>query len=168
MFKKIFKKRKGKVFDLSPEQDEFLGCAIKKYNESVKKYNEGMKFGDFDKWAYDQFSGRFLLKNNGKTIIDADAQIIGSYHPPSKSWEWAWNNPNIEESAKIDSAIVKEYGDKEKIWYFSDGKVPVLMDDQAVYFAAVGMKITESQAIYPGRAGDLTVYLLLKNIKQLK
>ena len=167
MIRKLFKKNKPKVFDLSPEQDEYLGDAINEYNISLKTFNEGMKFNDFDEWGYDQYSGKFLLKNNGEKIIEAEAQIIGSYHSPEKSWEWAWNNPNIEEEAKIDSHTVKEFGNKQNIWYFSEGKVPVLKDEQAVYFAAVGMKLTNSQAIYPGAAGDLIVYLLLKNIHKV-
>jgi hypothetical protein len=164
MFEKLFKRKESRSFDLTPEQDEYLAGAIDEYNNSLKTVNEHYGFSDYDEWGYDQYSGKFQLKKDGSIIIEANAQIIGSYDEIEKDWEWSWNNPNVEDSAKADSFLVKEYGDSENIWYFKEGIVPVLRDEQAIYFAAVGKKLTSSQAIFPGDSGNLTVYLLLKNI----
>ena len=165
MLKNLFSRRKKKSFDLTPEQDDFLAASIQEYNESLKGLNESIGFDQYDEWSYDQYSGVLSLIEHRATKIEADAQIIGSLNGANMSWEWAWNNPNIEESAKVDSITVKEYGEKESIWYFSQGIVPVLHEEQAIYFAAIGKKLTGSQAVFPGDSGTLKVYLLLKNIR---
>lgn len=164
MFNKLFSRRSARIFDLSADQDLFLGAAVEECNQSIRQYNQAWDSRRFDDWSYDQYSGKFRLKDGDVIGVEADAQIVGSYHSRNKTWEWSWNNPNVETDAKQDSQAVKNYGDKEKIWYFSEGIIPVVSEDQAIYFAAVGRKLSQSQAIYKGDAGDLNVYLLLKNI----
>lgn len=166
MFWSFFKKKKRKIAELSPEQDHFLGTAIEEYNNSLAEFNDGLRFSDFDEWGYDQYSNKFVLKNNDLVEIEADAQIIGSYSRSGKSWEWSWNNPHVEKESSRDSHLVRKYGEKEELWYLTEGLVPVVNDTQPIYFAAVGKKITNSQAVYAGPAGDITVYLLLKNITE--
>lgn len=168
MFKKIFggKKPKCDFSELNPEQDEFLGSAIKEYNAkralSFEKY-------DFDKysWFFDQESGVFELKDKDRKIFEADGQIIGSFLKSDGSWEWAWNNPNWKKEFTKDSLLVKDYGQKQKLGYFCEGMIPIGSEEYAQYLTAVGVKISDSESGYHGDCGNIVVYIMLKNFRSV-
>ncbi len=166
MFGSLFGKKKEPVtFDLTPEQDEYLADAIQIYNNSLKEYEKKYGFANYDEWGFDQETGKFLLKDNGKVVISADGQIIGSFSSSDLSWEWAWNNPNVEPAMVQSSLKVKEYGEKEGLNYFCEGVLQVPDVSYAAYLAAVGQKITNSEVVYRGIMGDLSIFLLLNNFE---
>ena len=119
-------------------------------------------------WGYEQDTLEFkLLDKNNKTIYAGDAQVIGTYSKPDGTWEWAWNNPNIEKKAAKDSLLAKNYGKKEGLEYLTSGIVDVLRkEDFAAYLAAIGLKLSKADFAYRGDTGPLVVYLLVSNIQK--
>jgi hypothetical protein len=166
MFGKLFgKKKEPTTFDLTPDQDEYLADAIQLYNKSQKEYGEKYGFAQRDEWGFDQETGKFLLKDGGKAVVTADGQIIGSFSSVDCTWEWAWNNPNVEPDMKRSSLLVKEYGEREGLGYFCQGILTVPDESYAAYLAAVGQKASNSEVVYRGVMGDLSIFLLLNNFE---
>ena len=158
------KKKNPLTVELNPEQDVFLGSANQELNEKRRLTHE--KYG-FDKnsWFYDQETGEFQLKDGETIIHKAEGQIAGTYFKPDGTWEWAWNNPNWKKELVKDSNLVKEYGEKEGLHYFTGGTVCIGSEEYGEYFAAVGVKLSSSESAYFGDTGDLIVYIMLKNFK---
>jgi hypothetical protein len=166
MFGSLFgKKKKPVMFNLTPEQDVYLADAIKIYNSSLLEYDTKYGFTKHDEWGLDQETGRFILQDNEKVVVSADGQIIGSFSSSDLSWEWAWNNPNVEPGMMQSSLKVKQYGEKEGIDYFCEGILHVPDESYAAYLAAVGQKASDSEVVYRGVMGDLSIFLLLNNFK---
>ncbi len=149
---------------LTPEQDAFLASATSEFNSSLEEY-EFVHSDDYDEWKYDQYSGVYKHLKEGKTVLEADAQIAGSVFSSAGTWEWAWNNPNVEEAAKVDSYRVKEYGERENIEYFKTGIIPLAGKSQGIYFSSVAMKLSGSQTVVAVPMGECMIFLLLKNIR---
>ena len=166
MFGNLFKVKKKTIsFDLTPDQDEYLADAIQIYNKSLKEYDDKYGFTTYEEWGFDQETGKFLLKNDGEVAVSAEGQIIGSFSLSDNTWEWAWNNPHTEPDMMKSSLLAKEYGQKEGLEYFCEGILTVPDESYAAYLAAVGQKASNSEVVYRGTMGDLSIFLLLNNFE---
>ena len=56
---------------------------------------------------------RFTFANG--LIVEALAQIIGTFNSLNSTWMWGWNNPSIDEPLKADALKVRRYGEQHQI-----------------------------------------------------
>jgi len=170
MFKQK-KKSEAKIdFDapLSSEADRFLGKATEEFNKKQEALRRDWRFDSYKQWGYDQFSGILKLDFEDGSQFNADGQILGSYAAGDHSWEWAWNNPNVEAAMTRDSQLVKQLGERLGISYLVAGKVPVPGEKFVSYLCAIGLKATDSIGLFRGKAGPIDVMLTLKNARWKK
>src|SRR5690349_8283775 len=109
---------------LSPEADKYLAEATAEFNTKQEGLRRDWRFGSGKEWKYDQFSAILKLDFEDGAQFCADGQILGSYMAARNSWEWAWNNPNVEEAVKQDSRLVKQLGERLGIAYLVIGIIP--------------------------------------------
>lgn len=153
---------------LSPEADKYLGDATTEFNAKQKVLNEDWRFDSYKQWGFDQYSGILKLDFADGTQFQADGQILGSYASANSSWEWAWNNPHVEEAMKRDSELVKKLGDRLKIDYLLAGMIPAPGEVFVSYLCAIGIKATDSIGVFRGKAGPVDVMITLKNPRWAK
>jgi hypothetical protein len=153
---------------LSPEADKFLGTATEEFNVKQEALRRDWRFDSYKQWAYDQFGGVLKLDFKDGAQFLADRQILGSYAAGSHSWEWAWNNPHVEDSMKRDSQLVKQLGERLDIEYLVAGMVPVPAETFVSYLCAIGIKATDSIGVFRGKAGPIDVLIMLKNPRWAK
>ena len=124
--------------------------------------------GKFDRWDLDQNVGQLIFSNRDGTTAKCPAQIIGSYNSADRSWQWAWANPSVGDSLKIDSLKVKSYGEKNGFKKLSEAEWQGSEDD-AWAMAAIACKVCGSQGIYRGPASDnLFVFISLGKVELSK
>jgi hypothetical protein len=166
------KKKQEAVIDLdaplSPEADKFLGIAMAEFNAKQEALRRDWRFGSATRWAYDPPSGIFTLEFADGAQFTADGQLLGSFSAESFSWEWAWNNPNLEPAATRDSILVKQLGDRLTVAYLIVGMVPIPGDLWVSYLSAIGIKATNSVGAYRGKAGNIEAVITLKNPRWTK
>src|SRR5204863_6511 len=112
---------------------------------------------------YDQHTGVLKLDFPDGAPFEADGQILGSYSPSAKTWEYAWNNPHVDPKVARDSHSVKKLGDRLGIPYMQLGAFPLPGPEIVSYLCAIGLKATDSFGIYEGEAGPVVVMIMLKN-----
>jgi len=151
--------------DLSPEAEKFLRTACAEFNVKQNQLREEWRFGECEQWGYEQDTGVFQLDFADGSKLLADGQIAGSYDPGEETWEWAWNNPNVDESVARDSQLLRELGDDFDLDYLRTGIVPTPGGPFPVFLAAIGVKATNSIGVDPGDTGDVIAFILLKNPK---
>ncbi len=161
------KNKNPRYATLTPEQDAFLASCTREYNEKLEKLNRDWSFSNYKIWGFDQVSGIFFLVLHDGSRIEADGQIIGSYFPSKNSWEWAWNNPNVEKAMKRDVQLVKTFGEKEKIEYLRKGMVPAPDKLFPMYLCGIASKIVGGEGMFAGDAGPVQVYISLKRLRKL-
>jgi hypothetical protein len=148
---------------LSPEADKYLADATAEFNTKQEALRRDWRSDSAKQWGYDQLSAILKLEFEDGAEFTADGQILGSYMAARTSWEWAWNNPNVEESVKRDSLLVKKVGERLNIAYLVTGLVPAPTELFVSYLCAIGIKATDSIGIYRGSAGPVDVLITLKN-----
>lgn len=149
----------------SPETEQFLREACAEFNVKQNQLREEWRFGECEQWSFDQDSGIFQLDYEDGSKLLADGQVLGSYDAGDETWEWAWNNPNVDEVVARDSQRLRELGDDLDLDYLRTGVVPAPDGPFPAFLAAVGVKATGSIGAYPGATDNLVVFILLKNLK---
>jgi hypothetical protein len=152
---------------LSPEADRFLREATAEFNKKQEALHRDWRFNETAQWAYDQDGGVLRLSFPDGAGVEADGQILGSYSPSDASWEWAWNNPNIDAKVARDSRAVRDVGKRYGIAYLGLGRIPLPSPKMISYLCAIGLKATASVGIYEGEAGPIKIMIMLKNMRKV-
>ena len=151
--------------DLSPETKQFLREACAEFNVKQNQLREEWRFGECEQWGFEQDTGVFQLDFEDGSKLLADGQIVGSYDSSEETWEWAWNNPNVDEAVARDSQRVRELGADFDLDYLRTGIIPAPGGPFPAFLAAIGVKATNSIGVYPGNTGDVIVFIMLKDPK---
>ena len=94
--------------------------------------------------------------------------MLGSWSRKGQSWEWAWNNPNVDGAVKPDADRIREFGERSGVSYLRAGFVPAPTIEAAAYMAALGAKVVGATAVLPlPPDGDaaVVVYAALTNVR---
>lgn len=148
---------------LSPEADSLLAVACAEFNTKQAELKSIWRLDEYKRWGFSQDDGLIKLEFKDGAQLIADGQILGSYAKSDKSWEWAWNNPNVSDNVKGDSLAVKKLGDELNISYLVSGTTTVPSDVFISYLCAIGLKATGSIGIFRGSAGAIDIFISLKN-----
>lgn len=151
--------------DLAPEAHQFFNDACGEFNIKQNRLREEWRFDECDQWSFDQETGDFRLDFEDGSQLLADGQIAGSVDMIDNGWEWAWNNPNIQDSVAQDSKLVRELGEKFEVECLRTGITPTPGGPFPAFLAAVSVKATDSIGAYPAIEGDFMAFILLKNLK---
>ena len=148
---------------LSPKADRWLAEATAEFNRKQEVLKQEWGFGTFERWAFDPATKTFGLTFADGSGFEADGQVLGTYSPTDGSWEWAWNNPNVEAAIAVPGDQLKELGKRLGISYLKIGMVPVPTRDFASYLCAIGAKATDAIGVYLGGGDPVEVAIVLFN-----
>jgi hypothetical protein len=167
-----FLKRRPKACDfeasVSPEADAFLAEARAEFNPKQDAMESQWRFDDATHWNFQQETGLFKMDFEDGSQWQADGQILGSYSPQNKTWEWSWHNPTIEESIARASHKVGELGERWGIDYLRNSQITLPDEKYIAYLCAVGIKANNASGVYQADANGISVYILLSNFRWTK
>lgn len=145
---------------------KFLDSAIYEHNANNDILNKQWGFDNYSEWGLDQDSGSFFIQlPNGKTV-EAEGQIYGSFLSTDNTWEWAWNNSNIDEKIAEESLNIKEYGERENLDFLSEPIIELPDQNTATYLAAIGEKINNAQGVFVGQVEEIYIFIGLKGLRK--
>jgi len=149
--------------NVSAEANRWLTAATAEFNRKQDVLKQEWGFGSFERWAFDPATKVFSLTFTDGSGLDADGQVLGTYSPTDGSWEWAWNNPNIEPEAAVPADMLKQFGRRLGLSYLKLGMVPAPTREFASYLCAIGTKATDAIGAYLGGGDPVEVAIVLFN-----
>lgn len=154
--------------ELPPEADRWLDDASKEFDRKQATLQKDW-VRQFNRWEFDPATGELVLFHDDGLKSLASAEILGSFSPDKKTWEWAWNNPDMPAKFCQKSLLVKAFGEHFGLEYLVQGTVPIYRDEEPMisYLCAIGLKATGSTGIFRGGDDGLPVYFLLFNAKSV-
>ncbi len=80
-------------------------------NELESQY----RIGSYPRYDWYQEAAELVFSEEGKPVVVADIQFVGSIATRSGSWMWSWANASLLESAKSRIRQVRTYGDTHSL-----------------------------------------------------
>jgi hypothetical protein len=140
----------------SPEFDAAADAAVQRMLARQAAFDTEWFPDGFRSWSCDQGEGVIRFFKRDGTGIQARVQILGSYAPDSETWEWAWNNPHVNEELSRDARVVRANGETNGHAVLTTGIVRASAEESR---RLIGMAaaIVNAPAVHWGDAGDHAV-----------
>jgi hypothetical protein len=107
---------------------------------------------------------------DGRRVV-ADMYILGSWSRSAKSWEWAWNNPNVPEGLKHGAARVREIGAQVGVEEMTWGFVPAPEVHMGAWMAGLAAKALDTGPVLPlppEADTEVVLFVALQNIRSIQ
>ncbi len=153
---------------LTPEADKFLADAMTEYKLKSEALLSGeWRLSECADWGFDPEAAIVTVVFADGSKWQADAQFLGSYSTKGRSWQWAWDSPDVGEFLSRDSLLVKSLGEEMGIGYLTlgGGSFALPGPEFAEYLCAIGVKATGSAGVMEADAGRMIGFILLKHLK---
>jgi hypothetical protein len=131
----------------TPEFEAAADKAIERMRARQAAFDTEWFPDGFDDWTCDQDAGVIRFVKEDGTGIQARVQIIGSYAPDSETWEWAWNNPHVNEELSRDARVARAHGEARGYAPLTTGIVRVSLDE-CRRMLAMSVAIVNPPAVY--------------------
>ena len=92
-------------------------------------------------------------------MVEAPAQIIGTYSPSASSWLWAWANDSLLPALCTASEAVREWGTARGHESLMQPRLDGVSAEQAADLAAIAFRLTRAKGYYRAPAGNSELHL---------
>jgi hypothetical protein len=154
---------------LTEEADEFLtACNVEfndKQDELIGKLVDG-----HDNWGADlEQAVLWFTWPEGRKLV-FDIEVVGSFSPATRTWEWGWNNPNVEEALAVPKEPLLEAGDKYDLEYLRVGfffvRKGIDLREFSCFLSGVALKLRGALYAYEAPHDKGSLFLLLRNPRE--
>jgi len=147
---------------LSEEADAFLVTCNTAFNEKQKRLGETW-INNFDRYDVDLTNGLLWFSKEGRKTAEFDVAVVGSIQPSSRTWEWAWNNPNVEAALAVPQSVFEDTSQRFGLKYLSFGTVPVPGEKFGWFLSGIALQLAGGEGVYMAEGKGVEVYMLLRN-----
>jgi hypothetical protein len=147
---------------LSKEADEFLTTCNTSFNEKQKRLGETW-INNFDRYDVDLQNGVLWFSKEGRKTVEFDVAVVGSIQPSGRTWEWAWNNPNVESALAVPQSVFEATSQRFGLKYLSFGTVPVPRKQFGWYLSGIALQLAGGEGVYMAEGKSVEIYMLLRN-----
>ena len=152
----------------SPEATAFIDAAHERYELEAERLRTQWKLDQAASMNADLESGVTTYHfADGRRVI-ADIYVLGSWSRSAKSWEWAWNNPNVPAALKHGADRVREVGQEIGIDEMTWGFVPAPEVHMGTWMAALAAKALDTGGVLPlppEADAEVVLFIALQNIR---
>lgn len=133
------------------------------HKDFLDKYN----VGNYERWDWDQETGKLIFSNNGIPELEAEIHFSGSYSSKSETWMWAWANGSLEENVKASSRAIKELGEELGLKQLVAGRWKATEVD-GWEMTSVLAKAINAIGLYRTPTSNGFIYMAVTSVKWLK
>lgn len=147
-----------------PSQDEGLSLAdallqgTDMLGRTTAAHVDRWGLGTAERWDPDQAAG-VLRWTFPDRVVEAPAQILGSYSPDGASWMWAWANQSLVEELCSASAAVRTWGEQRGHAALMTPVLEGVSDEQVADLTAIAFRISEATGFYRAPAGRSVLHV---------
>jgi hypothetical protein len=94
--------------------EHLLEESIEYLQERQARTWKQFQIDQWQRWDWDQSSGKLVFSHKGQPKVSADFVFVGSVSRLSNTWLWSWANPTNEEPGKALMRRVRAYGEENR------------------------------------------------------
>jgi hypothetical protein len=121
-------------------------------------------FGRHDRWDLNQDKGILRFSNPKLNVVEAPAQVVGTFDIESGTWLWSWANPSINRRLIEHSLVVQAYGERRGFDLLVE---PTWTADESECWsmAAVTVMLNRAEGAYCGRGPGLLALMTFGTVR---
>lgn len=97
------------------EFDRLLDEAIPFLEERQARLREEFKISSYERYDWDQDTGRLVFSHGGRPQVIADIVFVGSVSTKTNTWLWSWANSSHLEPMKSKMREVRAHGTEHRL-----------------------------------------------------
>ena len=140
----------------------FVKQCARDFEKVQKKFIRDYRMGTHDRWFYEQDISTITF-SRGDTERHFRYLSLGTYSHRSGTWMWSWRNPTTVEPNKWETLKIKRYGERKGFHRLREGQF-LVREDEGLEFVAIAHKLLGGLGSYQVPAGNVTGYLLIKEL----
>jgi len=129
-----------------------IGMAMGHTQGLQRGHVETWGLGKDERWDVDLSAGTIKWTFSDR-IVEAQAELIGTYSESDGSFLWGWKHPSAPEGSAVAATAVKAHRDAHGLSELQVAKLNCKLDD-CWPLSAVAVLIGDLQGVYRGQAGD--------------
>jgi hypothetical protein len=154
---------------LTDEADEFLTACNVEFNEKQRELFEDSLAGH-ERWDADLEQGiLWFTWPEGRKVV-FDIEVVGSFSPATRTWEWGWNNPNIRRELAVPKEPLLEAGERYDLEYLRVGFFFVIKEidlrEFSFFLSGVALKIRGAVSAYEAPHDKGSLFVLLRDPRE--
>jgi len=123
------------------------------------------RLGSLPRFDYDLADARLVFSDQGKPVVTADIQMVGSI-VTNQNWLWAWANNWGYESAVQDAKTARRFGEEHGIAELTTD----ILEDESLEnlgweLSAVVTRITSAKGVYRVPTEQGYLFLIYRDIR---
>jgi len=149
---------------MKPRNYSFLVQAgIRQLRKLNKDCEREFKVSTWPRWRYDLDRGTLTFLRGDAPKVRASIQVIGSTSSETNTWLWAWANPSLPKKVTEAAAILRKFGEKEKLAQLVEPSIP---SDEYLGWEMAGLaaKLTGAKGAYRCQSDLGLLYLTYTSI----
>lgn len=149
------------------EWRSFVTVCVRELQDKQAALKHQFDFGSHERWDWDQERAELVFSNNGKPVLVAAIEFVGSVSSISATWLWSWANFNLLPNVHRRIDAVRDFGEEKE---FPHLVVPKWAAEQADGWemAAVAARVLQAEGVYrtPGETGH--TFMLLMDVRRVQ
>lgn len=148
--------------------DEFAQSEINRLVPIQDKFKEEFNIDSYANWFYDDESEILRLYNSEDDEVFFRYIPIGTYSLTKKTWMWSWFNNYLNETSKIRTLKIKQFGEENQFEKLTTGTFPSDEFD-GWEFLAIAQKFLNGIGVYNINCDNFELLCLInRNSKSRK
>jgi hypothetical protein len=125
--------------------------------QTARAHADRWALGTAERWDLDQTTG-ILRWSFADKVVEAPAQLLGTYSPAGESWWWAWANESLSPALRQASEDVRRWGESNGQSILTQPQIQVT-EEGAADLAAIAFRISDATGFYRSPAGRSLVFM---------
>lgn len=151
---------------LSNEADLFAKAAVEEFDSKQAELSAKWGFDDYNSWEFDPEASILRLKFNGAPDVEARCGFFATFCIDDQTLEWCWNKPGYPQTMIEASHVVREFGEKFKLNYLTQGLIPVPTGALLSYLCSLALKANQAIGVFRGTAGEVHPLFVVFDVRR--
>jgi hypothetical protein len=153
----LFKRSREQPASMGGEVGTLLLQGQEMIAQTARAHADRWGSGTAERWDLDQTTG-VLRWSFADKIVEAPAQLLGTYSPAGESWRWAWANESLSPGLRQASDDVRRWGEANAQSMLTQPLMQVT-EEHAADLAAIAFRLSGATGFYRTPAGRSIVFM---------
>jgi len=143
---------------------EYASEAFAQLTARQEQLKTEYKLGNWERFDWDQERQELVFSHQGKPVVVAGVQFVGSFSTLSNTWRWAWANDTILPGMRAGSERVKKLGEERGWDRLTEPQWPATEED-GWEMTGVALRALDAKGAYRSPDENGLTFMVITSIR---